>query len=144
MPMSIAASVVCLGAAEFQLAPLPSQLQSLGLTCLLSAPSGGQGPGPVPSSVEGGYADHVGGVTCQVLQLHPELGQKQRPQALCLISELIFPKKHLENQIEKCCLECFSMGFWERRDYGYLIALDVSILSVERRGVPHHIQLRSC
>lgn len=77
------------------------QLESLGLTCLLSAPSGGQGARPVACSVEGGHADHVGGVTCQVLQLHPELWQEERSQALRLISELIFPEIHLERQITR-------------------------------------------
>lgn len=77
------------------------QLEWLGLTCLLSAPSGGQGAGPVACSVEGSHADHVGGVTCQVLQLHPELWQEQRSQALRLISELILPEIHLGHQITR-------------------------------------------
>lgn len=87
------------------------QLDLLGLTCLLSAPSGGQGPGPVPCGVEGDHADHVGGVTCQVLQFHPELGQEQRPQALRLISELILPEIHLERRNDmSAALERLGMG----------------------------------
>lgn len=103
MLMSTLRLVVRLKAAVFQIATLQvrPQLQSLGLTCLLSAPSGGQGAGPVACSVEGGHADHVGGVTCQVLQLHPELWQEQRSEALRLISELIFPEIHLEHRITR-------------------------------------------
>lgn len=70
--------VVCRKASVFQIATLHfrPQLELLGLTCLLSAPSGGHGAGPITCSVEGSHADHVGGVTCQVLQLHTELWQE--------------------------------------------------------------------
>lgn len=93
----------CLSALKLQHSTF-STLRShpqLGLTCLLSAPSGGQGAGPVARSVEGRHADHVGGVARQVLQLHPELRQEQRPQALRLVSELIFPEIDLERQITR-------------------------------------------
>lgn len=63
---------------------------------MLSAPSGGQGAGPVACSVEGCHADHVGGVARQVLQLHAELRQEQGSQALCLILELELPEIDLQ------------------------------------------------
>lgn len=65
------------------------------LTCLLSAPSGGEGAGPVPCGVEGGHADHVCGVACQVLQLHAQLGQEERPQPLRLVLQLELPEVDL-------------------------------------------------
>ena len=68
------------------------------LTCLLSAPSGGQGAGPIPCSVEGRHTHHVGGVARQVLQLHPELRQEQSAQALRLILELELPEIDLERE----------------------------------------------
>lgn len=58
---------------------------------MLSAPSGGQGAGPIPGSIEGCHADHVGGVAREVLQLYPELRQEQSSQALRLILELKLP-----------------------------------------------------
>lgn len=77
-------------------AHLQPHLDLLQLTCLLSAPSGGQGAGPVACSVEGCHADHVGGVARQVLQLHAELRQEQGSQALCLILELELPEIDLQ------------------------------------------------
>lgn len=73
------------------ISPQP-HLDSLQLTCLLSAPSSGQGAGPVPCSIEGCHADHVGGVARQVLQLHPELRQEQSAQALRLVLQLKLPE----------------------------------------------------
>lgn len=61
-------------------------------TCLLSAPSGGQGTGPIPCSIESCHTDHVGGVASQVFKLHPELWQEESTQALRLILELKFPE----------------------------------------------------
>lgn len=79
---------------------LQPHLDLLQLTCLLSAPSGGQGAGPVACSVEGCHADHVGGVARQVLQLHAELRQEQGAQALCLILELELPEVDLRKGLE--------------------------------------------
>lgn len=67
-------------------------------TCLLSAPSGGQGAGPIPCSIEGCHADHVGGVACQIFKLHPELWQEQSSQALRLVLELKLPEVDLRTE----------------------------------------------
>lgn len=64
-------------------------------TCLLGAPSGGRAARPVPGGVERGHADHVGGVTSQVLQLHPPLRHEEGPQPLRLVLTLELPKVNL-------------------------------------------------
>lgn len=69
------------------------------VTCLLSAPSGGQRAWAVPCRVEGSHADHVGGVACQVLQLHAQLRQEESAESLSLILQLKLPIINLARQI---------------------------------------------
>lgn len=69
-------------------------------TRLLSAPPGRRAAGSVAGSVEGGDADHVGGVARQVLQLHPSLGHEQRPEPLRLVLALELPKVNLRGVSE--------------------------------------------
>ncbi len=66
------------------------------ITCLLSAPSGGQRARAVPCRVENSHADHVGGVASQVLQLHAQLRQKESAESLSLILQLKLPIINLE------------------------------------------------
>lgn len=65
------------------------------LTCLLGAPPRRGAARPVPGRVEGGYADHIGGVTSQVLQLHPSFGHEQSAQSLRLVLSLELPEVNL-------------------------------------------------
>ena len=69
-------------------------------TCLLGAAPGRRAAGSVPGSVEGGHADHVGGVTGQVLQLHPPLRHEQSPQPLGFVLTLELPKVNLRGTRE--------------------------------------------
>lgn len=69
------------------------------VTCLLSAPSGGQRARAVPCRVEGSHADHVGGVASQVLQLHAQLRQEESAESLSLILQLKLPIINLAKQM---------------------------------------------
>lgn len=69
-------------------------------TCLLSASSRRWAAGSVPSCIERGYTDHVGGVTSEVLQLHASFRHEQGPQPLCLILTLELPKVNLHGLSE--------------------------------------------
>lgn len=74
--------------------------RAVGCTCLLSAPPRRRAAGSIPSSVERGYTDHIGGVTSQVLQFNPSFRHEQRPQPLCLILTLELPKVNLRGIIQ--------------------------------------------
>lgn len=65
-------------------------------TCLLGASPGRRAVRPVPGRVERGYADHVGGVTSQVLQLHSPFRHEEGPQPLRLVLTLELPKVNLQ------------------------------------------------
>lgn len=69
-----------------------------GFTCLLGASPGRWASGSVPGSVEGGHADHVGGVTRQVLQFHPSFRHEKSPQTLRLVLTLELPKVNLSRK----------------------------------------------
>lgn len=69
-------------------------------TCLLSPRSRRRAPGAVAGRVEGCYADHVGGVAGQVLQLHPSFRHKQSPQTLRLVLTLELPEENLHRGTE--------------------------------------------
>lgn len=75
-----------------QVPPKPLRLLP---TCLLSLASGGCAPWPIPRSIEGCYADHVGCVACQVLELHTVLSQEKRLHPLREVSPLDFPEINL-------------------------------------------------
>ena len=78
---------------------------AVAVTCLLSASPGRRAAGSVPGRVERGHADHIGGVTGQVLQLHASLGHEQRPQPLRLVLTLELPEVNLRGitrAINKC------------------------------------------
>lgn len=64
-------------------------------TRLLGASPRRRAAGSVPRCIEGGHADHVGGVASQILQLHPSFRHEQSPQPLRLILTLEFPKVDL-------------------------------------------------
>lgn len=67
---------------------------------MLSASPRRRAAGSVPGRVEGRHANHVGGVTGQVLQLHPSLGHEQSPQPLRLVLSLELPKVNLRGMRE--------------------------------------------
>lgn len=64
-------------------------------TCLLGASPGRWASGSVPGGVEGGHADHVGGVTSQVLQFHAAFRHEEGPEPLRLVLPLELPKVDL-------------------------------------------------
>lgn len=76
------------------------QLDSVQLTRLLSAPSGGQGAGAIPCSVEGWHADQVGSVACQVFDLDPQLRQEESAQTFRFILQLKLPEVNLQGEQE--------------------------------------------
>lgn len=63
---------------------------------MLSASPRRRAAGAVPGCIEGGHADHIGGETGQVLQLHPSLRHEQSPQPLRLVLLLELPKVNLD------------------------------------------------
>lgn len=85
-------------------------------TCLLSASPGRWTARSVSGRVKRGHADHIGGVTGQVLQLHPSFRHEQSPQPLCLILTLELPEVNLHGirVINKC--KCLHMLL---REYSY-------------------------
>lgn len=85
------------------------------LTRLQSAPSGGQGAGPVPGSVEGCHAHHVRGVAGQVFKLHPELRQEKSAQAFRFILQLKLPEIDLQTELKKKEFRIFQQKYRNKK-----------------------------